>query len=56
MEQRKDFYAKKQAEFEKVVENVCYMLLFQVHELYDSISEQDRQIQTQTNVKRSIEK
>lgn len=28
IERRKEFYGQKQAEFEKVVENVCYMLLF----------------------------
>jgi len=37
----KDLYAKRQREFEKVVENVCYMFLFQVHESLDNIGMQD---------------
>lgn len=32
IEKRKEFYYKKQNEFEKSVENVCYAFLFQVHE------------------------
>ena len=37
IEKRKDFYAKKQTEFEKVVENVCNMLYFQLNEYLDNL-------------------
>ena len=55
VEIRKDSYFKKQTEFERIVQNVCFMLWFQVHELYDTIIERDHP-QAQTNVERSIEK
>ncbi len=38
IDHRKDLYYKSQNEFEKVVENVCYALLFMVHEQLDVFS------------------
>ena len=52
---RKDVYAKKQTEFERVVENVCYLLLFQVHEAHESLG-LGNPVSNESNVRRSIAK
>ena len=52
----KDLYVKKQMEFEKVVENVSYMVLFHVHEQLDNFAMAMPDNPNSSNVQRSIEK
>ena len=56
IDRRKDYYAKRQTEFEKVVENVCYVLLFQVHEQLDNLQFDENFNQNESNVQKSIMK